>query len=366
MEHIERFFECLLPTTQCNIACEYCYIIQEKRRGMKQIPLDYSINHIKKALTKERLGGTCLFSICGTGETFLQKECVPLIIELLKEGHFVNVTTNGTITFKIEELMKVEKNLLQQLHFSFSFHYLELKKRNLIDTFFFNVDRVRHNGCSFVIQLNLYDGYENYLDEIKQICLKRVGAMPQVAATRLEPEGDVVSDILLHTNHSYEEYKKLGQSFNSSLFDFTMDNFNVKRKEFCYAGEWAFNLNLKDGNLKACYHSGKIQNIFENIEKPIAYEAVGKCCQSVYCINSSHFLSLGCIPALNTPSYAELRNRPEAMWYNEKMQKVLCEQFKNTHVEYSFIKKIICNIREASRLLKRKFKKWIEKKYGIK
>ena len=136
MENIERFFECLLPTTQCNLECEYCYIIQENRRGMENIALDYSVEHIINALSKKRLKGYCYFSICGTGETFLQKEIVPLVVGLLKEGHYVNITTNGTVTKKIEELLDLAADYTSHLNFSFSFHYIELQKRKLIERFF--------------------------------------------------------------------------------------------------------------------------------------------------------------------------------------------------------------------------------------
>ena len=54
--------------------CEYCYVIQEDRRKMEPAKLQYDIPTIKKALTKERLGGVCYFSLCGAGETLLQNE----------------------------------------------------------------------------------------------------------------------------------------------------------------------------------------------------------------------------------------------------------------------------------------------------
>ena len=71
MEKIKKFFECLLPESVCNLKCEYCYVIQ--RADNKQVipKLNYSIDTIGKALTKERLGGTCYFSICGSGETLV-------------------------------------------------------------------------------------------------------------------------------------------------------------------------------------------------------------------------------------------------------------------------------------------------------
>lgn len=360
MDCIHKFFECLLPTTICNLECEYCYIIQEKRRGMENISLDYSVEHIIKALSKKRLDGTCYFSICGTGETFLQKELVPLVVGLLKEGHYVNITTNGTISRKMQELLDEIGTMSSRLNISFSFHYIELVKRNLLNVFFDNVKLVREKGCSYIVQLNLYDGYYPYINEIKKLCMKEVGALPQVAVTRLEPEGDVQDNVKLHTQLGLKKYLEVGDSFESPLFDFTMKNFNVKRKEFCYAGDWSFNLDLKTGNLKACYHSGKVQNIFRDISKPIVYAAVGHFCCSRYCVNSSHFLSLGVIPSIKTPTYADIRNRPSANWYNPVFAEVLGKQFADYKKKYGILKMAKCDIVEGLRLLKRSLMKRLQ------
>lgn len=54
----------------------------------------------------------------------------------------------------------------------------------------------------------------------------------------------------------------MGDKFNSPLFDFTMKNFNKKQKKFCYAGSWAFILNLQTGILKRCYSWEMQQSTF--------------------------------------------------------------------------------------------------------
>ena len=85
------------------------------------------------------MGGKLYISLTGYGETFLQKELVPLVHGLLKLGHVINITTNGTVSNRIDELLDFDKNLLKHLHIAFSFHYLELKQRKLLDIFFNNV-----------------------------------------------------------------------------------------------------------------------------------------------------------------------------------------------------------------------------------
>ena len=327
----KRFIECLLPVTSCNLLCEYCYIIQEKRRSNDVPSLKYPIHQIIESLNLERMGGVCFFSICGAGETLIPSYIVDLVHGLLEEGHYVNITTNGTLTKRFSELVNFDSNLLKHLHFAFSFHYCELKKHNLVDVFFNNVDLVKKAGCSFVVQINLYDGYLPYLNEIKQICIEKVGAMPQVAATRDET-GAVIE---LMTRLSSKEYQSIGSGFDSNLFNFTMKNFNVKRKEFCYAGDWSFLLNLETGIMTKCYKNKEFQyNVFENPHSKIPFEAIGCNCKHSFCVNSSHFLSLGTIPTLKTPSYAELRNRPKANWYTDEMLDFLSHKLIEKNSEY--------------------------------
>ena len=316
---IKRFFECLVPVSVCNLECPYCYIIQEDRRAMTMAEMPYSPEHIAHALRQERVGGTCLFSICGAGETLAQKEVVPIAAELLKKGHFVNITTNGTLSRRFDELIAACAEHIGHLHISFSLHYTELLRRGWVDTFFDNVCKMRDAGASILVQINLCDDYLPYLTQIKEICMEKVGAYPQVALTRDEQR----KPFGIFTKGSESDYIANGKSFSSPLFDFTVENFCVKRKEFCFAGDWSGTLNLQTGVLTKCYANYEGVNIFADVDGPIPFEAVGKHCGSPYCVNSSHFMSLGVIPSLKTPTYAQLRNRVEASWYTPEMETFL-------------------------------------------
>ena len=334
---IKRFFECSLPVNACNLKCPYCYVIQEERRKNQIPPIEYSPEHIAKALRRERVGGICYISICGFGETLLQPECVDIVQQLLQEGHFVNITTNGTLTPKFKELIEKSGENISHLHISFSLHYTELKRLNLLNTYFDNVNRMRSAGASVLVQFNLCDEYLPYLEEIKKLCVENVGAMPQVALTRDES----VRPMRIWSSLSTEEYYERGTQFDSGLFAFTNQNFNVQRTEFCYAGAWSGVLNMQTGELDKCYcNRDRTQNIFKNIEEPILFEAVGRDCHNSYCVNSSHFMSLGVIPSLKTPTYGQLRNRPEAGWYSNVMENFLNGKLYDANRQYTVCEKM--------------------------
>ncbi len=327
MAQIKRFLECLVPVTLCNLECPYCYIIQENRRNMKLAEMPYSPEHIAQALRPERLGGTCYISICGAGETMAQTEVVPITALLLKQGHFVNITTNGTLSRRFDDLIEACGENIRHLHVAFSFHYTELKKRGWLDTFFDNILKMKNAGASILLQLNLCDEYVPYIEEIKAISMERLGAWPQVALTRnetTEPFG-------IFTEGTEEEYKRNAEKFDSPLFDFTYQNFRKERKEFCYAGDWSATVNLQTGVMTKCYEKWAGVNIFEDVNAPIPFEAVGKQCKNRYCVNSSHFMSLGVIPSLETPTYAQLRNRAEAHWYTPEMEEFLSGRLKDSN-----------------------------------
>ena len=332
MDKICKFFECLVPVTACNLKCEYCYIIQREQRENKMPHFKYSPQIIGKALTRERLGGTCFFSICGMGETLIPNEVIEIASEILRQGHYVNITTNGTMSDRFDEILCLPKEDLERMHFSFSLHYLELKRLNLLDIFADNVNKVKAAGCSIMVQINLCDQYIKVEDEIKSFCINKFGALPQVALTRKEK--DLNSNIQVYSNLSYEDYINKGKVYESPLFECTTMSFHKKSNRFCYAGKWSFTLNLADGILRSCYTSDSIQNIFEDIEKTINLQVVGHNCKSPYCMNAHHFMALGVRPDEKMLTYAEMRNRKESNWYTEKMKNFLNQKlYENNRYE---------------------------------
>lgn len=178
MDKLRYFFECLIPITVCNFRCHYCYVIQRHSNSMKMPKMQYSPEQIRKALTQKRIGGIAYFSICGAGETLMVRELPEIVYGLLAEGHYVNLTTNGTWSKGFECILHYPAEYLQRLQFAFSFHYLELMRLNKVEIFFENVQKVKNAGCSFLVQVNLCDEYEPYLEDIKKIMCGKGWGLP--------------------------------------------------------------------------------------------------------------------------------------------------------------------------------------------
>lgn len=337
---LKGFIEVLIPITVCNLKCHYCYVIQRENRTNDCGVVNHTPEEIARALSRKRLGGTFYISLCGAGETMLVKNLPAIVKALLEEGHYVNVTTNGTVTKVFQQFFEIiPQDLLSHLNFSFSLHYIELKRLNWLERFWDNIHQVKEHGASFIVQINLCDEYLPYWDEIRQICIEQVGAPPQVAATR--KENNLENDVELYTQLSREEYEAQGRKFDSPLFDFTMKNFMVKRTEFCYAGKWTFVLNLQTGIIRPCYCSLTHKNIYKDIDKPITFHPIGANCQSPFCMNSSHFIALGCIPTYaDAPSYSALRNRTgnNGGWQTSDFQMFTSQKlYENNSCDYSRI-----------------------------
>lgn len=107
MQEIVKRINGNIHTSGCNLKCGYCYLAQAnyKNQGMIKA-LRYPLETILAACSKERLGGSCIIEIIGDGETLLPDDVVPLILGLLKEGHYVLVINNGTLKTRIHELVE--------------------------------------------------------------------------------------------------------------------------------------------------------------------------------------------------------------------------------------------------------------------
>lgn len=343
MPKMKRFIDCYVPVTYCNLKCRYCYIKQNDKFENKIPGFKYNAQYVGKALSKKRLGGICHINICGGGETLIPDIMPEMIKNILKQGHYVFIVTNGTLTKRFDEIANFDPKLLKRLGFKFSFHYEELKQREIINTFFDNIKKVRDAGCSFSVELTPHDELIPHINEIKDICHKNLKSICHITVARR----DNLATKPILTLLSKDEYQNVWGKFKSSLFNFKMSTFGVKRKEFCYAGAWSLYVNLGTGIAKQCYSSSFEQNIFDDLSKPIKFKAIGNNCKEAHCYNSHAFLALGLIPKIKAPSYAKLRNRKcydGTEWLRPGMRDFLNNKLYKNNRNYTSLEQKLINL----------------------
>ena len=300
---IVKFFDVYTPCTVCQFACSYCYIRQRPavEREIGALP-DKEL--IRAAFSKERMGGSVLLNLCAAGETLLSPEIPGIVKELVDEGHFFSIVTNGITTKAFDKLLGLDIPM-DHLFFKFSFHYLELMRTKTLSVFISNVQRVAASGASYTVEMLACDEYAPHIEEIQKICMDSFGALPHLSI----PRDDRTAGIDLITDMPIPEYKRKWNGFSSELFRFKMELLHKKRTEYCRAGEYSYVVNLQNGEIRQCLAHAVIGNLYQDLDKPFPVRPVGKACVLPYCYNGHVFLALGDIKTYFAPTYYEVRNR---------------------------------------------------------
>lgn len=342
---LKRYIEVFVPVTTCTLRCHYCYIFRQNLFGKELPKFKYSPEVVRKALSRERLGGTCLINLCAGGETLLAPQMTDYIRELLEEGHYLTVVTNGTVTKRFDELAQLPPELLKRLFFKFSYHYIQLKEKKLFDVFFGNIRKMRDAGCSFTLELTPNDESIPLMEEIKAKALAEVGAVNHLTIARddLSP----LRDKPILSKLKGDAYYDTWGGFQSEMMAFKRTIFGHKRCEFCYAGAWSLYVNLGTGMARQCYPSFKSQQIFDHPEKPIEFVPMGYFCPEPHCYNGHAFLTLGVIPELETVTYASIRNRvcvDGTEWLQPEFKAFISQKLKDANEEYTPAQKCLHSI----------------------
>ena len=321
-------------TTICNFHCDYCYVWRQFGFENSAILSNHTIKEIRNGLSVEKTGGICFLNMCARGETLLSKDIVELIYELLDEGHYVSVVTNGTITKNIKRILDFPEKFQQRFFFKLSFHFLELEKRKLLDVFWENVELIKHSKCSYTIEITPFDGLVDKIPEIKNMFLERAsGAMPHISYARDSTKKDY--DLL--SDYSLNEYNKIWGQFGSKMFDLKSRHYGEKVKEYCHAGEWSYLVNILTGDIKPCYRQDVIGNIYDTNFKKFPSCPVGCDCHLAYCFNNHAFMAWGDIPNIKDYTYLQMRDREDVdgnHWVKEPMRNFMSDKLYDTNYEY--------------------------------
>ena len=334
----KKLILCTLPTNKCNLQCKYCYISQMNDWDKSYTPFKYSVDIMVKGFSRKRLGGTAIINLTGEGETLLQPNIVELVVGLLKEGHYIEIVTNGIITKRIKELVEIPLQYAARIEYKISFHYDEMIRLGILDKFWSNIEMIKNSPSSFSLELMPNDDTEARIDEIIEVCKEKVGEKCHLTVGRK----DTTLERGVLTNHTEEEYFNIWSKFDSTMFQVKKELVNVKRKEFCYAGAWSLCVNLATGEARQCYGQPVFQNIFENVEEKIKFIPVGYGCVQPFCINGHAFLAWGCIPELKIPSYDKIRNRKcedGTCWLKQEWLEFSKHKLAESNKEYSKLRK---------------------------
>lgn len=287
---LKRIILCTIPMFVCNLRCHYCYLAQRDSawRAARQVELEYSPEHIAKAFSPERLGGICYFNFCAEGETLLTKNIDEYIRRIVEQGHFVEIVSNMTVTPMLKKILSWDKELLKRVEFKCSFHWLELKKKNMLQLFVDNVNAVWAAGASASVEVTPSDELIPYIEEVKAFSLEHFGAYPQCTVAR----NDATKNIDYLTKLPVDKYIEVFSAFESPFFTFKTGIYGEKRYEYCMAGVTVLSVNMVTGQCGQCYCSNFTQNIFKDLSKPIKFIPIGKC-KSPHCFNGHMLLTLG-------------------------------------------------------------------------
>lgn len=281
MSGVHRFINTNIPTEGCNLRCEYCYIRQHGQEGILAADksrklFEYPVSHMLRALDTKRMGGTCMFNISGSGETLLNPNIFEIVFGLISQGHYVALISNCTVTKTIEQFGEMQEEYRHRLFFKASFHYRELKRKNLLKTYARNILFMKEHQIAFSIEVVSNDYVLEEIEELKAFCMRNFDALPHVLAGRDETEKNAFPKY--KTKLSEDEFRNVWSGFGSDLFEYQDTDYSLSHNaEFCYAGVYTGSLDLGTGNFSPCPGGRAITNFFEDIEKPIRFVPMAEC-----------------------------------------------------------------------------------------
>lgn len=250
--------------------------------------------------------------------------------------------------------------------FKCSFHYMELKKRGMLDTFADNIHRIWDAGASANIEVTPHDELVPYIDEMKEFSMRNFGALPHITIAR----DDRTKGIDYLTSLPMDEYDKIWGSFDSDFWKYKKTVFGVRQTKFCYSGLWSTYINLATGDAVTCYGGSSLGNVFANPDAPFPEKPTGKC-SLAHCYNAHALLTLGCIPGATSVRYGNVRNRirndggqwlqPELLsFFNTKLEENN-QRLTSKQEKYYLRLRKIQNVMSRLKRIPRKFKRLLKR-----
>lgn len=301
IEKVRRALTVYVTGNNCNLQCPYCYV---KNSHPNETPepmrLNYPLDQMIRAFAPERLGGLAEINVIGSAETLLAKEVVPFVHGLLHYGHVVGVVSNATLPARIDELLSCPKEDLKNLLLKASFHYEELKRRNLLDVYFDNIKKVIASGASAFPFVVISPEYTRHLQEIGDLITSNLGIKAHCSPCN-SVNGEF--DLRFHSDFDPEPTEKLMRELDK-YFDTRLYRECVRYKDvdvqntFCYAGRWSLGIDMATGQTWKCHNFRKDhENFYENVEKPYPWGMpIAMSCAIESCCLQYNFYSENLLP----------------------------------------------------------------------
>ncbi len=286
-------------------------------------------------------------NFCADGETLLTKDIDKYVKALVQEGHYAEVVTNLNVTPMLERFLSWSLDLLKHLEFKCSFHYIELKKRGLLETFADNVKKIWDAGASANIEITPSDELIPFIDEVKAFSLEHFGALPHLTIAR----DDRTKEIAYLTNLTDYEYEKAWSQFDSDFWRFKRTIFGVKQTDYCYAGKWSAYIDLSNGRTTQCYCGRLLSpDVFRFPHSLFPELPVGSC-PIAHCYNGHALLTFGLIPEATDVRYGDIRNRVCSdghQWLQPELKEFFNTKLEDTNKPESELLKRLNIFKEAA------------------
>lgn len=320
---MQKYIGINIPENICSLDCQYCYLSLNPNRRFENInnnnphlPL-----FIRWQLRREILGGSCLIGLTASGETLVADKIVEVCCELLKEGHYLHIVTNGLATQKIKEIIYEARGYAKNILFKLSFHYLELSKKNLLNKFVESVRVIEDSAASYTIELMPHDELIPYISDVLSFSKEHFGAYPHLTIGRNNKAG-----YKLLTKQTFREYYNTWKVFDSEMFEMRMKLYLTKGTN-CNAGRLSFFFNLYTGQMKRCVFHENAGNLYLDGLSKDGFERVGDFCPLESCYNCHVYAPFGILPTDSpVPTYMTIRDRIKTNgehWIKKDMREFL-------------------------------------------
>ncbi|MEW8438237.1 MAG: radical SAM protein [Candidatus Thiodiazotropha taylori] len=185
----------IAPSLSCNLACPYCYEVEQGVDTQSDIISEYNMQKILAFLSKKKITDIALYG----GEPLLHRNksvLVPLFDYIMNNNGTINVTTNGTqldafreyINKKCISIVQITMDGMKCKHDQYR---VTKGGKGTYDDILSNVDMVVKSGAKLTIRMNVNADNYSSCKELEKYLLKRYSEFDNFAVYFAPIRGDM-------------------------------------------------------------------------------------------------------------------------------------------------------------------------------